>query len=82
MDSIGIDPAQLDSLAISQAVHGTEGNVESLGTNVDSEDVDLPAVEGQLPAGSAAGGVPASDGRCTANVGEVRERSESAETCL
>lgn len=82
MDSIGIDPAQLLSLTIGQSVHGTESNVEATGANVDSEDVDLPAVEGQLPAGAAVGRVPATDGGCTADVGEVWEGSEGAETCV
>lgn len=67
---LSIDAPQLLRLAVGQVVHGIQGNVEAGTGVVDGQDVDGLAGVVELPAGAAAGRVPAGDGLGTANVGE------------
>lgn len=71
--------------SIRQRVHGSLTNVEADTDMVDGQDLDLVSTVLELPARSAAGRVPASDGVCAANVGEVRQgalRGESRQQAV
>jgi hypothetical protein len=56
---LGVDAAELDSLAVCEGVHGIEADVEARGSVVDSEDVDLLALVLEAVAATTVGGVPA-----------------------
>lgn len=68
---LGVDTAQLDSLAVRQVVHGAQADVETIRRVVNSQDVDRPAVVRRRPARTTGGGVPSANGRGAADVGEV-----------
>ncbi len=68
---VRIDPAQLNSPAVGEVVHGGLGDVEAGTGTVNSQDVDGAAVVGRAPAGPAVGRVPARDGLGAADVGEA-----------
>ena len=70
---IGLNAAQLDTVAVGQLVEGTESNVEASRGVVNSQDVNRLAVVGRGPAGAAVGGVPAGDGGGATDVGEARD---------
>lgn len=63
----------MNGVTVGQGIHGVEPNVEASGAVVNSQDVDGLAAVCELPAGAAAGGVPASDGLDTTNVWEARD---------
>jgi len=65
---LGVDAAELDSLAVCEGVHGIESNVEARGSVVDSEDVDLLALVLEAVAATTVGGVPALDDVDTTDV--------------
>lgn len=68
---LGLNAAELGSLAVGKVVHSGGGKVEATGSSVDAEDVDGLAVVGQGVALAAVGGVPAGNVGSTANVGEL-----------
>lgn len=63
----------MNSVTVGQSVHGVESNVEASTAVVNSQDVDGLAAVCELPAGTAAGGVPASNSLDTTNVWEARD---------
>lgn len=69
----GVDTSVLNGVTVGQGIHGVEANVEASSAVVNSQDVDGLAAVGELPAGTTAGGVPASDGLDTTNVWEARD---------
>ncbi|KAI6758400.1 hypothetical protein HG530_010640 [Fusarium avenaceum] len=71
LGSGGINPAELDSLVVGESVHRSGRNVETSSSMVDGQDVDALSLVGKLPAGTAAGRVPASDSLRAADVGEL-----------
>lgn len=66
--NLGVDAAELDSLAICEGVHGIKANVEARGSVVDSEDVDLLALVLEAVAATTVGRVPALDDVDTTDV--------------
>lgn len=66
-----IDTTKLDSLAVSESVHGGERNVETRGSMVNSQNVDALALVGELPAGTTGGRVPSRNGLSAADVWEL-----------
>lgn len=76
---------KLHGTSIRQRVHGSLANVEADTDMVDGQDFDLVSAVLELPARSAAGRVPASNGVGAANVGEVRQgalRGESGQQAV
>lgn len=71
MGGCSIDTTKLDSLAVSECVHGGERNVEARGSMVNSQNVDALALVGELPAGTAGGRVPSRNGLGAADVWEL-----------
>jgi hypothetical protein len=65
---LGLDAAELSTLATGEGVHGIETNVEARGGVVDGEDVDLAALVLEAVAATTVGGVPASDDVDTTDV--------------
>ena len=76
---LGVDTPQEDTVAAREGVERSERNVEARGRVVDSEHVDGHAVVGELPAGAALRRVPSRDHGGTADVGEIRQRTEGGE---
>lgn len=58
---LGVDAAELGSLATSEGVHGIETDVEASGGVVDGKNVDLAALVLEAVAATTVGGVPASN---------------------
>lgn len=73
MVDLGVDTAELGSLAVGEVVHGAETHVDTLAGVVDGEDVDLAALVLDAEALAAVGRVPAGDGVDAADVGEARD---------
>ena len=71
LGGLGVDTAELSSLAVGEGVHGIEGDVEASSGVVDGKDVDGLALVLELPASAARGGVPASDGLGATDVREL-----------
>lgn len=69
----GVDTSVLNGVTVGQGVHGIESNVEASSAVVNSQDVDCLAAVCELPAGTAAGRVPASNGLDTTDVWEARD---------
>ena len=74
-----LDEAQINSLTIGQLVQRLLSNVEPFSSMVDGQNVNAPALVGQLPAGAAVGRVPAGNGLCTADVGECGKVTKGVE---
>jgi hypothetical protein len=69
---IGLNTAQLHSVAVGEIVHGREADVETGCGVVNGENVNRPAVVRRRPARAAVGRVPTSYGLGAADVGEPR----------
>lgn len=76
---LSIDAAEGSSLAVSELVHGSLGNVETSASVVDSKDVDGLAVVGETVAGTALRAVPASNALVTTDEREARKAALGGE---
>ena len=77
---VGVDAPESGTLVVRERVHRRECDVEARAGVIDREHINALAVVRQLPARPARGIVPARDRRRPADIRELRQRAERAET--